>query len=114
MGAKLEVQIERQIERVKRDMVALGDLRPGSLSTQYNVCGSPGCKCKATPPHKHGPYYQVSFTRKGKSGTKFVRKENLPAIRTQLRNYERMKLLVDRWIELATELSNMRLKREQL
>jgi hypothetical protein len=31
-----------------------------------------------------------------------------------LRNYERMKLLVDRWIELATELSNMRLKREQL
>jgi hypothetical protein len=25
-----------------------------------------------------------------------------------------MKLLVDRWIELATELSNMRLKREQL
>jgi hypothetical protein len=114
MGAKLEVQIERQIERVKRDMVALGDLRPGSLSTQYNVCGSPGCKCKATPPNKHGPYYQVSFTRKGKSGTKFVRKENLPAIRTQLRNYERMKLLVDRWIELATELSNMRLKREQL
>ena len=114
MGAKLEVQIERQIERVKRDLVALGDLRPGSLSTQYNVCGSPGCKCKATPPHKHGPYYQVSFTRKGKSGTKFVRKENLPAIRTQLRNYERMKLLVDRWIELATELSNMRLKREQL
>jgi len=77
MGAKLEVQIERQIERVKRDMVALGDLRPGSLSTQYNVCGSPGCKCKATPPHKHGPYYQVSFTRKGKSGTKFVRKEKL-------------------------------------
>ena len=53
----------------------MGDLRPGSLSTQYKVCGSPGCRCKATPPIKHGPYYQVSYTRKGKSSSKFVKKE---------------------------------------
>jgi hypothetical protein len=42
--------------------------------------------------------------------TKFVRKEDLPAIRKQLKNYENMKMLVDRWIDLATELSNLRLK----
>jgi len=65
-------------------------------------------RCKATPPEKHGPYYQVSFTRKGKSSSKFVRKE------TQHRppgteNYEVMKTLVDRWIEMATELSNLRM-----
>jgi hypothetical protein len=30
-----------------------------------------------------------------------------------LKNYESMKLLVDRWIELATELSNLRLKRDR-
>lgn len=108
-----EAQIERRIEKVKRDLAALGDLRPGSLSTQYNVCGSPGCRCKATPPEKHGPYYQISFSRKGKSSTKFVRKEDLPAIRKQLKNYENMKMLVDRWIDLATELSNLRLKRDR-
>src|ERR1035441_707048 len=94
MDTKRESEIERQSEKVKRDLAALGDLRPGSLSTQYNVCGSPGCRCKATPPKKHGPYYQVSYTRKSKSSTKFVRKEELPAIRKQLKNYERMKLLV--------------------
>jgi hypothetical protein len=113
MDTKREAQIERQIEKVKRDLTALGDLRPGSLSTQFNVCGSPGCRCKATPPEKHGPYYQVSFTRKGKSSSKFVRKEDLPAIRKELKNYESMKLLVDTWIELATELSNLRLKRDR-
>jgi hypothetical protein len=88
---------------------ALGDLRPGSLSTQWNVCGTPGCRCKATPPEKHGPYYQVSFTRKGKSSSKFVRKEDLAAVRRELKNYEVMKMLMDRWIDLATELSNLRL-----
>jgi len=99
----------RQIERVKGQLAALGDLRPGSLSTQYNVCGTPGCRCKATPPEKHGPYYQVSFTRKGKSSSKFVRKEDLNTVRRELKNYEVMKTLVDRWIEMATELSNLRM-----
>ena len=114
MDAKREAEIERQIKKVKREISALGELRPGSLSTQYNVCGSPGCRCKATPPKKHGPYYQVSFSRKGKSSTKFVRKEDLPAIRKQLKNYEKLKALMDRWIDLATELSNLRLKRDQI
>jgi hypothetical protein len=30
-----------------------------------------------------------------------------------LKNYERMKLLMDRWIDLATELSNLRLTKEK-
>ena len=109
MAISREKLLLRQIERVKGQLAALGDLRPGSLSTQYNVCGTPGCRCKATPPEKHGPYYQVSFTRKGKSSSKFVRKENLNTVRRELKNYEVMKTLVDRWIDLATELSNIRL-----
>jgi hypothetical protein len=114
MENRREKALERQIEKVKRDLAKLGDLRPGSLSTQYNVCGSPGCRCKASPPEKHGPYYQVSYTRKGKSSSKFVKKKNLPTIRKQLKNYERMKLLVDLWIDLATELSNLRLAKETI
>lgn len=112
MNPKREAAIEKQIEKIKRDLSALGDLRPGSLSSQYNVCGSPGCRCKATPPQKHGPYYQVSFTRKGKSSSKFVKEMDLPAIRKQLRNYERMKQLMDEWVGLSIELSNLRLAKK--
>ena len=109
MTISREKLLLRQIAKVKAQLAALGDLRPGSLSTQWNVCGTPGCRCKATPPEKHGPYYQVSFTRKGKSSSKFVRKEDLAAVRRELKNYEVMKMLMDRWIDLATELSNIRL-----
>ena len=109
MTISKEKLLLRQIEKVKGQLAALGDLRPGSLSTQYNVCGTPGCRCKATPPEKHGPYDQVSFTRKGKSSSKFVRKEDLNTVRRELKNYEVMKTLMDRWIEMATELSNLRL-----
>jgi len=109
VSTREETRLERQIERIKRDLALLGELRPGSLSTQYNVCGSPGCRCKADPPKKHGPYYQISYTRKGKSSSRFVRKEDLPSVRRQLKNYQRMKTLVERWVDLAAELSTLRL-----
>ena len=66
--------LQKQIEEIKNQIVAIGDLRPGSLSEQYNVCGKENCRCKADPPKKHGPYYQLSYTRKGKSKSMFVRK----------------------------------------
>ena len=101
--------LEQRITEVKRQLMELGELRPGSLSTQYNVCGSPGCHCKDSPPKKHGPYFQVSYTRKGKHSSRFVRQEDLSAVREQLKNYARMRELVDRWIDLATKLSELRL-----
>lgn len=113
MATNRETTLEKQIEKTKKALVALGDIRPGSLSKQYNVCGKPGCSCKADPPKKHGPYYQVSYTRKGKSSSKFVKKEDLPEVRKQIKNYEKMKLLADRWIDLATELSNLRVAKEK-
>lgn len=100
--------MERQIATIKRDLLELGDLRIGSLSRQYNVCSTPGCRCKASPPKKHGPYYQLSFTRKGKSGTHSVRKDSLPTVRRQLRNYAKLRKLMDRWVELATKLSMLK------
>ena len=105
--------LQREIERIKKELVGLGDLRPGSLSKQYNVCGKPGCRCKASPPVKHGPYYQVSYTRRGRSGSMFVRGGQVTRVRQQLKNYSKLRKLVDRWIEAAAELSNLRLGEEK-
>src|SRR3989338_7843358 len=107
------VTLQRKVERIKRELLRRGAPRPGSLSEQFNVCGTPGCRCKKSPPQKHGPYYQVSYTRKGRSGTRFVRRPQVAVVTKQLRNYARMRELVDRWIEAATELSNLRLQEEE-
>src|SRR5688572_15000583 len=100
--------LEARIETLKQAIIRLGDLRPGKLSQQYNVCGKADCGYKADPPQKHGPYYQLSFTRKGKSSTQFVREEDLAVVRLQLRNYQRLQELIDRWITLGMELSRLK------
>ena len=104
--------LEKRIGKIKEEMMALGDLRPGSLSKQYNVCGKPECRCKANPPRKHGPYYQLSFTWKGKSHSQFVRPEDVGVVKQQLRNYRRLRQLLERWIDLGMELSRRRLQQQ--
>jgi hypothetical protein len=101
--------LETQIRALKRDLTTLAELRPGSLSRQSTVCGSVGCRCKAVPPQKHGPYYHLSYTRHGKGGTRLVRKEDLAATRRAIKTYARRRRLVDRWIALATELADLKL-----
>ncbi len=109
MNSRIQL-LERQIARIKRELAEVGDLRVGTLSQQYGVCGTPGCRCKASPPAKHGPYYQLSYTRKGKGTTRFVRREALSTVKAQLRNYAKLRRLVERWVDLATELSALKVE----
>jgi hypothetical protein len=111
--APTQESLEQHIQRIKQQIGELGDLRPGTLSQQYNVCGSPGCQCKASPPLKHGPYYQISFNRHGKSSSQFVREEDLKEVRQQLENYRRLRELVDEWITLSAQLSTLRLREKR-
>jgi hypothetical protein len=101
--------LEGKIAKLKAALMTLGDLQPGSLSEQYNVCGTPGCHCKADPPRKHGPYYQVSFTWQGRSKSQFVRREHVATVRQHLRTYQRLRALVEQWIAAGLELSRLRL-----
>jgi hypothetical protein len=105
--------LESKIEKIKQEIAALGPLRPGTLSQQYNVCGKPDCRCKANPPQKHGPYYQLSFSWQGRSSTHFVRDEHLQIVEAQLRNYKKLRELVDTWATLGMELSRLQLQQER-
>lgn len=85
---------EAVVSRIKTRMLELGPVLPGSLSKQWNVCGSPGCRCKDPKrPRRHGPYYQLSYTLRGKSSTVFVRAEDVVEARQRIRRYGEFKQL---------------------
>jgi len=85
---------ERRVEELTGKIAGLGLMLPGSISEQWNVCGTPGCRCKAPDkPAKHGPYYQLSFTAGGKSSTMFIKKKDLPEARRRLKRYQQFKTL---------------------
>jgi len=101
-------QIQHQIETVKKQIAALGPMHPGSLSEQFNVCGNPGCRCKdPKDPQRHGPYYQLSYTWRGKSSTRFVRQESVAKMREKVSNYRRFRELVNECVDLSLELEQL-------
>jgi len=109
MSTMTEKRCQARIERIKKSLAELGDMRPGSISEQYNVCGNPTCSCKdAVNPKKHGPYYQLSYTHRGKHTTEHVKREMVSEMRKQLKNYRRFKDLTEEWVDLSVTLAKLR------
>ncbi len=83
-------------------------MHPGSLSEQYNVCGTLGCRCKDPDnPRKHGPYYQLSYSWRGKSSSRFVKPEWVAEMRQKVANYKRFRELTNEWVDLAVEMERV-------
>ena len=103
--------IEKKIQSLKAQLLALGRMRPGSLSPQYNVCGKLGCRCKDLQnPRRHGPYYQLNYVYHGKKKSQFIRRENLNTVRVEVATYKKFRKLTDQWIGLALQAAQLRLK----
>src|SRR5438876_9362039 len=96
MSQKRIQQVEQRIDRIKRALMEIGPMRPGSLTRQYK-----------DPQHHTGAYWQISYTRRMKSRTEYVRPEWVKEIRRQTVIHKRFKRLVDQWIELSIEHSRL-------
>ena len=96
MSQKRIQQIERRIERIKTALLEIGPMRPGSLTRQYK-----------DPQNRVGAYWQISYTRRMKSRTEYVRPQWVKKLRRQTVTHKRFKRLVDQWIELSIEHSRL-------
>jgi hypothetical protein len=107
-------QLQQRIRAIQGELAALGPIHPGSLSQQYNVCGNPDCRCKDPKrPQKHGPYYQLSYTWRGRSTTRFVRPPQVEAMRKKLAAYKRLRELTAAWVDAAMALEQWERKAAQ-
>ncbi len=96
---------KKKIEQLKQKLLNLGPVLPGSISEQWNVCGTPGCKCKDPKnPQKHGPYYQLSFSVGGRSSSMFIKKQDISEARKRLRSYQEFKKLTTELVQAHVDL----------
>jgi hypothetical protein len=99
MSQKRIQRIEQKIDRIKRALLEIGRMRPGSLTRQYK-----------DPQHHTGAYWQISYTRRMKSRTEYVRREWVKELRRQIVTHKRFKRLVDQWIDLSIEHSRLTMR----
>lgn len=94
--------LEKEISNIQQALQTLGPMHPGSISSQYQVCGRPGCRCVAPDnPERHGPYHKLSYVYRGKPVCRFVRAGTETLLKERLAVYKRFRQLIDRWIALS-------------
>ena len=101
-------EIRMKIKKIKKDILEIGSMRPGSMSEQYNVCGVEKCRCKDKKnPRKHGPYYNLNYVYLGKKKTQFIRDSFAKIITKECSQFKIFKELTLQWIGLEIERSNL-------
>ena len=86
-------------------------MRPGSMTRQYRICGSPNCRCvDPDHPRRHGPYYQVNYVYAGKKTAYYVQAADIKAVRAELANYKKFRRLINRWIGLTVLIARIKQK----
>jgi hypothetical protein len=92
-------QIHKRIEKIKTELFAIDEMRPGSVSKQFKE-----------PDLKRGAYYQLNYFAGGRSRTDYVAPTALRDVRRQISNYKRFKELTAEWVELSIEQSRLKIK----
>jgi hypothetical protein len=96
MTEQHQIKIEKRIADIKKELAAIGPMRPGSLTRQYK-----------DPKSQSGPYYQLSYTRNMKSRTEYVSRDCLGEVRRQIRAYKHFRALTEEWVRLSIELCRL-------
>jgi len=98
MHKKLD-PIEKKIAGVKGELMTIGEMRPGSLTYQYQ-----------RPKEKKGGFYQISYTYRMKSKTEYVKAEFVQDLKEQIATFKRFKKLTQQWVDLALQYSQVKIK----
>jgi hypothetical protein len=98
MHKKLD-QIKKHIAEIKEELMRIGEMRPGSLTYQYQ-----------RPKEKKGGFYQISYTYRMKSKTEYVKAEFVKDLQRQIVTFKRFKKLMQQWVDLAIRHSQTKIK----
>ena len=99
MTNKRLAQIDKRIGKIKAELAAIGEMRPGSLTRQYK-----------DPESGSGAYYQLSYTLDMKSRTDYIPRDWVKDVRRQVGNYKRFKSLSAEWVALSIERCRLTMK----
>jgi hypothetical protein len=91
---------------IAAELASLGLALPGTLIQRHVRCGKPGCRCHASPPVLHGPYWQWTRKTGGKTITRLVPDDQLDDYRQWLGNHRRLRALVAELEALALAIAD--------
>jgi hypothetical protein len=99
MTTKKIEMLNLKIEAIKKDLVHIGNMRPGSVTEQFKKRGE-----------KKWAYWQISYTQNKRSKTEYLKDEFVEQIKNEVLEYKKFKLLMEKLVEMNISLSKEKIK----
>ena len=102
-------RLERKRAEVLGEIAALGDLRPGSLTTTQGKCGKPHCCCKEPEHPGHGPHWRITYKAEGRTRTESLYDAAaIEKTEQEIAEFRRFQQLSREFVEANTRICQLR------
>ncbi|MHB1444208.1 MAG: DUF6788 family protein [Acidimicrobiales bacterium] len=109
MASRLE-RHEARYRSLKAELDEIGFISPGSLVVRETSCGKAGCRCQGDPPQRHGPYFQWSRTRGGRTESRRLDEREAELYREWIDNRRQLERIVARMEEVSASAGEILLR----
>ena len=83
------------------ELATIGFISSGSVVIRYTSCGKSGCRCRADPPQRHGPYFQWSRAIAGKTVSRRLTEVEAELYQGWIANRRRVEQIIARMEQIS-------------
>jgi hypothetical protein len=86
-------ELGSRYQDLAEQVTTVGYIATGSVVERWTQCAHPGCHCHADPPRRHGPYWQWTTKKDGKTITKRLTAQEAPLYREWAANSRQLRAI---------------------
>jgi Family of unknown function (DUF6788) len=98
---------QRRYRELAGQLAEIGFITSGSIVRRYTRCGTPGCRCHADPPERHGPYYQWTAKIAGKTVTRRLTEREAALYQGWIDNDRQLRGLINQMRDIAAQATRL-------
>jgi len=100
-------QLHRDYEQLRSELDQLGYILQGSLTARRIPCGKAACACTTDITARHGPYFQWSRKRAGRTVSTYLTPEQAALCQQWIKNNRQLEHIVSRLRKLSVRLARL-------
>ena len=103
-GSERLGKLREQRDTLKRELAAVGEMRPGALVGRYRKCGKPSCHCAQLDSGGHGPSWSLTRVVAGKTVTKIIPAAAVDDTQAQIAEHRRFRELTRELVDVSEQI----------
>jgi hypothetical protein len=100
-------ELERRQRQLASKILDLGFVHQGTVVHRPTRCQTPGCRCHADPPQLHGPYWQLTRYRSGKTMTRRLSEPDAALYREWIANRRHLAEIIAEMEQVGEEAAHL-------